>query len=295
MFLYPFGFMIFSFVLNLSIWTHTVPSLTFTPSLYKGSLVILENDGSSGPIVAGYESLIPGGYLLKINQSAQDYTLSDHPNAVVAASITQTNLTAFFDNEAYHSAPLALNLLFNAILKSVCEMCSIEVTNEPFAASQEMISTGKDPAEASIAFALSTGMIYAIFVPLFILFYVKERVCRSKLLQVVSGIDIFVYWLASFLWDLVLFIIFTVIFLVGVVINQKELPTSFALQAQLFLILLVFAFAALPMIYMAAFIFRVPSTGVTSLLFFFFLIGKYFLKLKLSKTKLFLHTHQFNP
>ena len=49
----------------------------------------------------------------------------------------------------------------------------------------------------SIVFALS-------FVPAsFVLFLIEERVCKAKHLQFISGVNPNVYWVATYLWDLV--------------------------------------------------------------------------------------------
>jgi ATP-binding cassette subfamily A (ABC1) protein 3 len=43
----------------------------------------------------------------------------------------------------------------------------------------------------------------------FIVFLVKERACKSKHLQLVSGVNLGSYWAAHYLWDLSLFLILT--------------------------------------------------------------------------------------
>ena len=48
-------------------------------------------------------------------------------------------------------------------------------------------------------------VIFAMsFVPAsFVLFLIEERVSNSKHLQFVSGVNPFIYWLTTFLWDMV--------------------------------------------------------------------------------------------
>ena len=41
----------------------------------------------------------------------------------------------------------------------------------------------------------------------FVTFVVKERACKSKHLQLVSGGNVYVYWLATYLWDAALFLL----------------------------------------------------------------------------------------
>lgn len=49
-------------------------------------------------------------------------------------------------------------------------------------------------------------VIFAMsFVPAsFVLYLIQERVTQAKHLQFVSGVSPLVYWMASFLWDMVL-------------------------------------------------------------------------------------------
>lgn len=42
------------------------------------------------------------------------------------------------------------------------------------------------------------------FVPAsFVLFLIEERVCDAKHLQFVSGVKPYLYWISTFLWDMV--------------------------------------------------------------------------------------------
>lgn len=42
--------------------------------------------------------------------------------------------------------------------------------------------------------------------PYYILFCVKERICRSKHLQLASGTNVSIFWFVTFVWDLASFI-----------------------------------------------------------------------------------------
>lgn len=55
--------------------------------------------------------------------------------------------------------------------------------------------------------ALAVGTCMSYVTPYFVLFYVRERVCRSKHLQLVSGTAVSVFWLVAFFWDFTIFIV----------------------------------------------------------------------------------------
>lgn len=274
MFIYPFIFTIIGLLLQISFGG--TKTLTLTPDHYQGSSFILQSDLNPSPAAEAYSKLFSEN-LVRLNSSLQDYILQDRPNSVIAAAITQQNLTAFFNNEAYHSAPISVNLLYNAILKSSCSDCAIEVVNAPVEKKDKKNPDDKELDPNIILFVSRVGMIFSIFVPMFIIFYVKERVCRSKLLQTVCGIDLTVYWLASYLYDLCLFIIFILLFLMTIVIDQTEFWSTWSALFDLYILLMAFSFAVLPMIYVVSNIFRVPSSGVSWTLFFFLITGNNFL------------------
>lgn len=270
MFVYPFGWMILSMIarINLNFFGSAQP-LHVEPDLYSGSVTILQSDGSAEAIASAYEKIV-NGRLITLNGSLQEYLLSEKPNSAFSASVTRTNLTAFFDNEAFHSAPLAVNVLYNAILQSVCADCSIHVTNYPVNQKQK-----DEDEQHQKSHYMDVEMSYATFVAVFIMFYVQERVCRSKLLQIVSGMNIFIYWLASFLWDMMIFFVFTAMFFSILAISQGQYWSDGEDLFHFVLVIICFGCTILPLIYLASFLFRVPSRGLSASLFFGLIFGKY--------------------
>lgn len=59
---------------------------------------------------------------------------------------------------------------------------------------------------ASVDAVVAICVIFAMsFVPAsFVLYLIQERVTQAKHLQFVSGVSPLVYWMANFLWDMVL-------------------------------------------------------------------------------------------
>lgn len=108
------------------------------------------------------------------------------------------------------------------------------------------------------------------------LFYIKERVTRSKLLQFVSGVKVFTYWGVSFLWDFVSVAITILLFLCALVAYQEEGWATYNEIARIMLVMFMFAYASLPFVYLASFLFSIPSTGFIRLAIGFVLSGKYF-------------------
>lgn len=56
---------------------------------------------------------------------------------LTSLAVYSNKLIAWFNNEAYHAAPIALNLAHNAFLKSVNPSFQIDVTNRPLTLTEE--------------------------------------------------------------------------------------------------------------------------------------------------------------
>jgi len=73
--------------------------------------------------------------------------------------------------------------------------------------------TAKQSLEIKVMLSVLAGLFILIpfcYIPAtFIVFLVKERVCKSKHLQLVSGVNMSAYWTATYLWDLTLYFVLT--------------------------------------------------------------------------------------
>lgn len=122
--------------------------LKMTLDTYDKATVVLENYYTSqeelnGKIAQNYQRMFtnppPNRNLIEIKQDFQGYILKEGETRqvtidneyIVAATISEKNLTAWFNNQPYHAAPLTVNMMYNAILKAYCASCEISVTNHP--------------------------------------------------------------------------------------------------------------------------------------------------------------------
>lgn len=117
---------------------------------------------------------------------------------------------------------------------------------------------------------------YSYLVALFITFYVKERVSRAKLLQMISGVNQFVYWLTAFFFDFVIFTAITVVLIGVLAAYQNEGWSTFDELARLLLIVSCFGVAVLPLTYLMSHLFTQASTAETLVLIFGILSGGIF-------------------
>lgn len=84
----------------------------------------------------------------------------------------------------------------------------------------------------------------------------------AKHMQVVSGVGPFTYWLPTFLWDFINYIIPSLLLLVVFAAYSKTAYLNDGRWALVILVLAIYGWAVLPFMYAIQFAFKVPATGV---------------------------------
>uniref|UniRef100_A0A336MK43 CSON001010 protein n=1 Tax=Culicoides sonorensis TaxID=179676 RepID=A0A336MK43_CULSO len=256
-------------------------ALEITLNSYEKTTTVLESNSTgldpiSQEIIKTYQSLFknppPNRNFIPIDADFQEYILQEmnetlsaiNSQYMIAGSITPNNITSFFNNQGYHTAPLTILMMQNAILKTFRDDCEIRVTNKPLPVSAtsrtQQLNQGNN---MGFQLAFNTGFAMAFVSAFYTLFYVKERVTRSKLLQFVSGVNIVTYWTISFIWDYLSFFFTVILYIICLVIFQEEGWRTFSELSRVTLILVLFIWAVLPLTYVLSFWFTIPSTGFT--------------------------------
>ncbi|XP_058837014.1 phospholipid-transporting ATPase ABCA3-like isoform X2 [Topomyia yanbarensis] len=278
--LIPIVFVLVTYIIILnSTAGRDLPPLEITLESYTASVTVLEQNTTSDPIAQAYQrqfnNLGPTHQLLTTSEDMNDFILQKSHESIstvntrywVAASINGTDSTAWFNNKAYHSAPLAINLLYNAYLQSFCADCDIRVTNKPLPyrleTRFEQLDTG---ANSGFQLAFNTGFAMAFVAALYIMFYIRERTTRAKLLQFVSGVNVCLFWAVSFIWDYLVFVVVSLFYLATLAAIQVDGWSTFLQLARVFLVLLLFGFAVIPTTYLFSYLFDVPATGFVKMM-----------------------------
>lgn len=206
---------------------------------------------------------------------------------------TNTTIIAWFNGHPYHTQPLALNLVHNAIVKALVGTDhSIKLYNHPMAIATNINS--EDEAKARGLryggdISLSLGLLLTFASANYIMSYVKvnlhcrmskkyfhsllilsfrqERTCKSKLLQLLSGVNVITFWTTSFLWDLLTFVITILLIILTLAPFQIDYWSSPEELGPMFVALFAFSFAMLPMNYVFSLFFKSP-TGAMQLMVF---------------------------
>uniref|UniRef100_A0A182SZB0 ABC-2 type transporter transmembrane domain-containing protein n=1 Tax=Anopheles maculatus TaxID=74869 RepID=A0A182SZB0_9DIPT len=272
------------FVIVTVIIVRTFPGQTDLPPIpinvynYSETNTILQASTPS-PFVDGFRSVFgayPNTHRLRIiDTDIVDYILDlsveniglVNREFMAAASITSTNHTVWWNPTGFHTAPLALNFMYNAIVKSINTNFEITIINKPLPFKAETRFTQLQ-AGNNLGFQISfnTGFAMSFIAALYIMFYIKERTSRAKLLQFVSGINVFTFWIVSFLWDFFTYIITALIYIATLAAFQEDGWSTFEELGRVFLVLLVFGIAFLPVTYLFSFWFEVPATGFVKMM-----------------------------
>ncbi|EAS03348.1 ABC transporter family protein (macronuclear) [Tetrahymena thermophila SB210] len=118
--------------------------------------------------------------------------------------------TAFINTVSLDGIPMAINLLNNAIIKSITnKQIQINVTNKPLATTSSTKNLVGLTQGINVALFFSMGIS---FIPASIISYiVRERAEHVKHQQIVSGVSLKAYWISNFVIDYIKYLIPTVI------------------------------------------------------------------------------------
>lgn len=186
-----------------------------------------------------------------------------------------TEVTALFNNQAYHSPATALAIVDNLIFKLLCGPgASITVSNFPqprssLQAAKDQFSEGRKGFDIALNLLFATAFLASTFSIL----AVGERAVQAKHVQLVSGVHVATFWLSALLWDLLSFLVPSLLLLVVFKAFDVHAFTRDGHMADALLLLLVYSWAIIPLMYMLSFLFSSAATAYTRLTIFNVLSG----------------------
>lgn len=280
----PTLFLIIAFVVNRSHkMTGPLPPMPLTLNKFENPVTIMEKSNSS--YAQYYTNVLKDyGYPVTVVDNITDTLLQvtrNHPirvrrKYVAAATFGETdpsalpftlpNLTAWFNNDPYHTPGISLSLILNSIYRKIgdCDDCTIEFTNRPLAYSAEtqvtQLFNGQNTG-FQLAFNIAFSMSFVA--SFYVLFVVKENYCKSKHLQFVSGVKVYIFWMTSAFCDMVTYLLTICVLMITMVMFQENGFKSPEDIGRMFFILFYFGWAFLPLFYLSSYFFEVPSTGYT--------------------------------
>lgn len=169
----------------------------------------------------------------------------------------------YFDNQAFHSPAISLGAVMNAILGLTNSSSRITTVNHPMPrTSADKINDEMNNNYEGFVVALYLTIGMSFLVGSFVLFLVKERECKAKLTQLLSGVSSSTFWAATFIWDMANFMIPCLLLLLVMVAFGIKAYLENSHLAIILLLLVLYAWAVLPMTYLVSFLFTVPSSAM---------------------------------
>ncbi|CAG5059697.1 unnamed protein product, partial [Parnassius apollo] len=193
---------------------------------------------------------------------------------LIGATFTDDSVTAWFSNFGYHDVATSLATVHSAFLKSWNTAASLNVFNHPL----EAIYKDQDNLQLMVAFlstqvATSLGNSLGIVSAAYIMFYIKERVSRAKLLQKAAGVQPVVLWGAAAIFDWFWFLIVSLTVIISCAAFQVIGVSTLTELGRLYLCLMVYGAAMLPLHYLFSHILSGPALGFVIMFFINVLFG----------------------
>ncbi|KAH9593790.1 ATP-binding cassette sub- A member 12 [Schistosoma haematobium] len=188
-------------------------------------------------------------------------------------------LRIWFNNKGYVSGPAYLNSLhnlqLNMLLNNYNNLTNIIFINYPLSLSNHNDHSLGLSKELLIDLTLSlfTLLSLSLIPASFISFLIKENNIGSKHLQIVSGLKPMIYWLTSYLWDIMNYIICGLLCIIIFIIFEKFAYIHSDVIYAFILLILLYGIAIIPMLYMTTYFITSSSTSLVILSIFNLLIG----------------------
>uniref|UniRef100_A0A8B9KRI7 ATP-binding cassette, sub-family A (ABC1), member 3b n=1 Tax=Astyanax mexicanus TaxID=7994 RepID=A0A8B9KRI7_ASTMX len=227
-------------------------------------------------------------YIIKSDMNLAEYVLYNalreggafNEHCVVGASFRgQTSrfaeITAYFNNQGYHTPATALMLVDNALYRQLAgPNASIQTGNYPMPRNMSEAAQSQ-LSESKTGFAVAINLMYgmASLASTFALLLVSERSVKSKHVQQVSGVYLSNFWFSALIWDLINFLLPCLLMLV---VFRAFAVKAFVDQNHLvdvLFLLLLYGWAVIPLMYLLSFLFSSAATAYTRLTIFNIISG----------------------
>ncbi|EKF29940.1 ABC transporter, putative [Trypanosoma cruzi marinkellei] len=196
-----------------------------------------------------------------------------------------------YNGSAFHSSALSLVEYYSAVLYAQLRGASTAYQEDIFVTHNFPMGQTKDEDARSDAIkTVLMGILAMIpfsFIPsTFVSFVVKERECKARHLQKVSGMRFSIYWLSNYIFDFCCYLITTMLaILIMLIFNRKEYISSETIGATLVLFIM-YGLSSIAMSYAVSFLFKQHASAQNVMLLVNFIAG-FFLVLLVIILKMF--------
>uniref|UniRef100_A0A673XDS3 ATP binding cassette subfamily A member 3 n=1 Tax=Salmo trutta TaxID=8032 RepID=A0A673XDS3_SALTR len=254
---------------------HDSPQLRLALGRYGPTTVPVALEPGKGPLAIALAQVYSSQLYVLTKTEEEGGAFNER--CVVGASFSGgtgklVEVTAYFNNQGYHTAATALMMVDNTLFKMLAgPNASIMTGNMPMPRNISESAQSQGQTGFAIAINLMYGM--ASLSSTFALLLVTERSLKSKHVQQVSGVYLSNFWFSALLWDLVNF--FLPCMLMLVVFRAFGVKAFIADNhlVDVLLILLLYGWAVIPLMYLLSFLFSAAATAYTRLTIFNIISG----------------------
>lgn len=175
----------------------------------------------------------------------------------------------WYNTKGHHANAAFLNMLNNAFLRSKLNITEEDPNEHGIVANNYPLKFSKTQFMSELEKRLLIDLFVAIFIIFglsfipasFLVFLVEERETNSKQLQFVSGVKPYIYWVSNFAWDLLNYILPSVIcILIFLTFDSKTYTTKENFPCLVCLIFL-YGWSCIPLMYPLNYMFKLAGTS----------------------------------
>jgi ATP-binding cassette subfamily A (ABC1) protein 3 len=177
------------------------------------------------------------------------------------------------NNSAIHAAGIFVNEVHQSYLQVISSVNTAVITthNHPLPQTYKQ----ENQSQTANAFVVALFWIIAFcFIPAsFVVFVVKERELKAKHQQIISGANIYAYWLSTYLWDTLSYLPTAALLIAILYAYEIEAFTKGPASGAVVGLLLLYGSATAGITYILSFLFESHSTAQIVIMFFNFISG----------------------
>ncbi|KPA80916.1 putative ABC transporter [Leptomonas pyrrhocoris] len=209
----------------------------------------------------------------KLRETYDAHTNERYGGVVCAATAADMYHRVFYNTTANHELAIETANVFAGYVRQLTGSSAVEMRTVVAG----LPKSAQDEAVQSSIYAMMIAIIIMIpftFIPsTFVGWIVKERECKARHLQNVSGLSFYVYWFSNFLFDLCCYII-TILLVIAVfgIFHRTEYIGAQNIGAT-FIIFLMYGVSGILMAYAVSFLFHNHSTAQNVVMLANFIVG----------------------
>ncbi|CAF1169350.1 unnamed protein product [Adineta steineri] len=215
----------------------------------------------------GYHAL--PSYLNVMNNLILRSKIADPKTAAKFVYHNRSHALVWFNNKGYHALPSYLNVMNNLILRSkiadpkTAAKFGISTYSHPFTLNSDLLSQQSlEQRISDFGVAITILCAYSFVPAAVILYLVREYVTQEKRLIFICGVKPLVYWLSTFIWDLVYYMILISLTIALIkIFNISAFNSRVMTTRAIFCLLFLYGWSSIPLVYCIVRLFKDTGTA----------------------------------